>query len=326
MQTKTFDTQHALLLDTPEVPPVTVNGYVPLAAAITSGDIHPLEPCLVAELDHRQLVLPTLALVYHHVAQGRLEDTPWLVVFCCLCNAGAVFDPRVNETAYTFAAQGYYELMVLIADQETRSFWNHLTGECLYGELAGAALHRRSTLQQMRAGDASSRYPDARLVQVEPLASAIRATAERWNTIYRLAEQPAYGEGLLSTLIQEDARLPRHDMGLGVWTATTQRYYPLSRLYAQQYAIVDQLDGRGVVLVFNEDIGLPEIFYADADQVAAHGNEFILDTHRRYSNGILYVDGQPTRPERPHHNAIRWYGFSSIFPECEIYAGNQPAR
>jgi len=110
-------------------------------------------------------------------------------------------------------------------------------------------------------------------------------------------------------------------MGLGIWTATTRRYYPVIRLYEQQNVMIDQLDGRTIVIILNQMIGLPTVFYADTDHVEARGDEYIINAHTRYHNGIVYVDGKPTKPQRPNHNVIRWYAFSGLFPGCEIYGG-----
>jgi hypothetical protein len=314
-----FDAARAIMLDSAETPPVTIQQYRPLAETIADQTIHPAEPCLIATVGDTPVVLPTLAMVYHHVAQGRLADEEWMAAFCCLCNAGSVFDPRYKDTLYSFAPQGYYDLMVLIADQETGSYWNHLTGSCLHGPLAGAALKRLSSLAQMRAGEAAHAHPNALLAIIEDMSAEISATASRWNRVYRLAENPSYGQELLATLKEEDTRRPRHDMGLGVWTSTTQRYYPITTLYAQQNVIIDTVDGRGIVVIFNDEVGLPEVFYADARHVTQRGQEFILDDSARYVRGTLMIDDMPVKPQRPHHNAIRWYAFSSIFPSCEVY-------
>jgi len=77
-----------------------------------------------------------------------------------------------------------------------------------------------------------------------------------------------------------------------------------------------------VVILFDGQVGLPTAFYHEANSVYMRGDEFILGPNAHYGKGILYVDGQPTKVLRPNHNAIRWYGFASIFPNCEIYRRN----
>jgi hypothetical protein len=314
-----FDERRAILLDEPEPNPYTVARYELLAQGLERRAIDPHDPYLVAPVGQTAVLLPMLAMVYHHVAQGWLNDRPWLAAFCCLCNAGTLFDPRLRGQVHTFAAQGYYDVMVLLADQQTQSYWNHLTGTCLYGPLAGATLERLDALIMMTAGEALAAYPDAQVAVIDSMTDEEKAIAERWNQVYRLPVEPAYGEGLLRTIADEDNRLPRHDMGLGIWTPTTQRYYSITWLYQQQGVIVDEVDGQRVAILLDEEVGLPVALYADASGVEKHGDEFIFSSGARYRKGLMMVNGQFVRPPRPNHNVIRWYAFAAIFPDCEIY-------
>lgn len=314
-----FEEQRAILLDAPEPYPFTVKHYLSLGSALAKGNLLPEDHCLVAVVNQTTIVLPTVAMVYHHVAQGELNGLNWMVAFCCLCNSGSVFDAKYKGSVYHFAAQGYYDVMVLIADQETQSYWNHLTGECLHGELAGAELIRLNGLLQMRAAEALSAYPQAQFVLIDDLSDEETTTAERWNTIYRLPENPNYGDGLNGTGAITDDRLPRHDMGLGLWTATTTRYYSILELYENDGLIVDTVDGRTVIVTVDPDIGLPTAFYSDVDNVSKSYDKILLGDDTYYSKGMIYVNNERARMERPNHNAIRWYAFSALFPNCEIY-------
>lgn len=317
--TSTFDPQRAILLTEPEPEPFRMGSMIPLSDGLKQGIVPAQAPYLVAQIGDSVMLLPMLAMVYHHVVQGTLGGVPWMAAFCCLCNSGTVFNPQVDGKVHTFAAQGFYDVMVLLADQETQSYWNHLTGKCLHGTHEGAALERIGSLVQMRAAEALTLHPDAQVVLAEHMTAEETATAERWNSVYRLPEVPKYNEGLLATTVHEDTRLPRHDMGLGIWTAHTQRYYGIHSIYQGQNVLLDDVDGRQVVIVYNEAIGLPRAFYFDTTRIEQRGDEWLLAPNAVYRGGILYVDGKPTKPQAPNHNAIRWYAFASIFPNCEIH-------
>lgn len=314
-----FDSKRAILFDEPDTPPFSVQHYLPLTTALEQEKVYPQDHCLIAVVNDAIIVLPTLAMVYHHVAQGQFGDLHWMVAFCSLCNAGSVFDATYEDKVYHFAAQGYYETMVLIADQQTQSYWNHLTGTCLHGELAGATLSRLSSLLQMRAADALAAYPQAQFGLIETLSAEEIALAERWNIVYRLPENPDYGAELLGTATTEDNRLARYDMGLGLWTAHTRRYYPILKLYENNKPIIDKVDGRTVIITLDPDIGLPMAFYYETDHAETAYERITLGEHVSYHKGVLYVGNQPVKAERPNHNAIRWFAFSSLFPGCEIY-------
>ncbi len=320
-ENQAFEKHRAILTDGPNPRPYQVKGYHLLERAMVEQMIAPQEYVLIAIIGDHVVALPMLEMVYHHVAQGQLEGIAWMATYCCLCNGGSVFDACHDGTIYTFAAQGYYDVMVVIADQQTNSYWNHLTGLCLFGDLGGTALTRLGALSQMQAKDALSAYPHAKFTLAEGMSAEEHETAKRWNEVYHLPAQPTFNEGLLATGNKEDTRLPRYDMGLGLWTPHTQRYYPITRLYSEQNIIVDQVDGRQVIIVLNEAVGLPFAFYHESRTVELRDEQVILDHETFYQSNVIYTNGQKSKPDYPHHVAIRWYGFSSIFPNCQIYNG-----
>jgi hypothetical protein len=314
-----FDQKRAILLDAPEVPPLQVHDYLPLNQLLAKHTLAPTEQMLVARIGSATIAVPMLSMVYHHIVQGCFGDQPWIATFCCLCNGGAVFSPILHEHLHTFAGQGYYDAMVLLADQQTGSYWNHLTGICLYGPLAGAALPRLGTLEQASAAQAVARYPHALAAVTAKMREDERATALKWDATYRQAAEPALDDELLTTLSTFDTRLPRYEMGLGLWTQGTQRFYPISRLYEQQNVILDRVDGRRVVILFNDTVGLPMAFYLETEAVHVQPDRIRFSNGAFYQNDGLYVQGKRVTPDAPPHAAIRWYGFSSIFPGCAIY-------
>lgn len=320
--TQTFDAASAILYDEPEVSRFQAAAYSPLKQALAEKEVLKLTPCLVSPLGDHVLVIPTLSMVYHHVAQGEFDGRPWMMTLCALCNAGAVFDPIIDGQTHHFSAQGYHEAMTLIADEETGSYWNHLTGKCLYGPLADKQITRVTTLEQLTAEQALKAYPDAHYVRSSgSLTAGEKETAWTWNEVYRLADVPAWDadDELLATLTQQHSRLSRYDMGLGVWTEKTQRYYPILEIHKAQNIILDVIDNRKVLVTVNEEIGLPTIFYCDTVNASFYGQRLRLDDGQHYENGVLYRHGVPVKAERPYHSAIRWYGFSSLFPGCEIF-------
>ena len=315
--TSNFDANRAILLDEPSPEAFSVQAYLPLAQAIEKNAIYAKEPCLIAMLGDTALVLPTLALVYYHVAQGNYQNQAWMVTYCCLCNAGTLFDATLNEQTFHFAAHGFYDVMVLIADDESKSYWNHLTGECVEGKSKGSSLKRLSALRQTTAQQALIEYPDAVYTTIN-MTQETNDIAEDFHKRFQLPDSPDYG-ALYETLGAEDTRLPQYDMGLGIWTKNTQRYYPMSKLYESNSIVFDEIDGRKVIVCVDDEIGLPTAFYHDARESTQRGGEIFLGDQDVYRKGILYRDGEAVQVERPNYNTIRWHGFASLFPNCEIY-------
>ena len=62
--------------------------------------------------------------------------------------------PAINGTMHHFNYVGLYDGLAVIQDSETRTLWNHITGEALYGPLVGRTLGNMSNLLQMTVSQA----------------------------------------------------------------------------------------------------------------------------------------------------------------------------
>ena len=107
--------------------------------------------------------------------------------------------------------------MVLIGDRETGSWWDHITGECVDGKLAGKRLPV-SPLLHSTAASALAAHPNARIaVGRQSISERIMSVSFDWM-------RRSLGRFLVplakSTMGDEDGRLPRWEIGLGVWSDT----------------------------------------------------------------------------------------------------------
>lgn len=317
---KSFNPNDALLFSEPEFPPFEVRELIPLHQALSEKHVKPDSPLLLAHLGSETLVLPMLAMVYHHVAQGRLGNFAWVASFCALCNAGSIFNAEFEGQIHHFAAQGYYDAMTLLADQQSQSYWNHLTGISLFGKHAGKKLEHRASLLQMSAADILNAYPDAQFA-VDNLNAAELAEAAEWDVNERLVKTPGWegDEQILKSLSREDKRLPRHEMGLGIWTAKTRRYYPIHQIYQKGNLLFDKLEGRTILVYIDPHVGLPMACFCESTHAEWHGDEIHFSGGKIIRKAVLYHHGKALSLERPNQNVIRWHGFSALFPDCEIY-------
>ena len=118
----------------------------------------------------------------------------------------------------------------------------------------------------------------------------------------------------------EDDRRPRMEMGLGVWTDRTHRYYSLESIRARGEVLIDELDGRNILIYVDPISSTPSAFYVDAGEARFEGREVHLDNGSVIRAGkLIGPDGESGTVERPLHIFTRWYGFALTFPGSEIY-------
>ncbi|HBX98743.1 MAG TPA: hypothetical protein DEG93_00140, partial [Gammaproteobacteria bacterium] len=146
--------------------------------------------------------------------------------------------PTIEGQTYNFINSGLYDGLFVLQDTETETLWNHMTGEAVYGLHAGLnmpisnLLHMNvkkalATDQDMEIAISDRRY------NVAGNTAGIAGTYSPDNKDAELMEQ------FIVTLGPEDQRRPRMDMGLGIWTDSSQRYYPLETLRSEGSYLVD---------------------------------------------------------------------------------------
>jgi hypothetical protein len=326
-----YDSRRAVLRETILFHPLLAhaNNTRSLAEALQTDTIAPSDALLVFSLGDTTICLSLAHMIYHHVAQGVLPNgQAWLVSFCVVCNAGMAFDPRVNGTPHHFADGGFYNAMTLLVDRETRSVWNHLTGECLEGAHKGTTLLQIANPLQRTASQVLIEYPEAILV-IDILDESAQKLVDD-NAPTRLSETMTLSERWQKSLVSQDARLPRFEMGLGVWTDTAEKFYPYRTVLMRHNAVLDTFDGRKLLVVASPDDIAPEAFFTTATRYEWYGDDLLLEgggvgEGQVLRRGILYdAHGKVITPERPQQLFQRWYSFILLFEGAPIYADSLP--
>ena len=137
-------------------------------------------------------------------------------------------------------------------DAETGTLWNHITGEALYGELVGHRLPV-SNLLQMNVSQALALDSDMAVA-----ISDLRDDGSRFDN----EELDARFAG---TLGEEDLRRPRMDLGVGVWIERIERFYPVEIIRRQGNALIDELDGRNVLVYVDPQTAIPAALFVGRD-------------------------------------------------------------
>jgi len=184
-----------------------------------------------------------------------------------------VIDGKVHH----YSAGGLYDGLVLLIDDETKTYWDHVTGEAVHGPLVGAKMPMWG-IEMTNVETALQREPDLPVHRSHP---GLMGLLMKWASHLMDGRLPP---GFRKTMAPTDGRLPEMEMGLGVVTDQTQRFYPMSAIGSQ---LDDTLDGRAIQLSLGLD-SVPTAVWS----------------------------GDETRPTQLFS---RWYGFSLTYPECEIY-------
>ncbi len=233
-----------------------------------------------------------------------------------MCNTGVGLTPLVDGKVHHFEFRGVYDGVSILGDRETGSIWHHITGESVYGPLAGKKLPTYNLLQ-MTVRDAIGVYPDL------PIAISDRPiSGEEHPYFVWAAKIPILGQLWRNTMAREDTRRPTMDLGMGVWSDGVQRYYPMESIGAADNIILDELDGRRIAVYYSPTAHAPDAIYIDATAAEWDGRVLRFDNGFSLRDRTLYdANGRARLIERPRQLFTRWYGYALTFPETEVYIG-----
>jgi len=257
-----------------------------------------------------------------------------------VCNSGTSLVPTVDGRTHHFYHVGIHDALFVMQDAETKTLWNHITGEAVYGPLVGRSIGPISNLLHMTVKQALAMDPATRVAISDQMYFA---GGRRFGTVSRGPRAGGSGNGegarlgpspdnpnaamtdrFAATLGKEDLRRPRMDMGLGVWTGTTSRYYAIDRIRARGEAFLDRIDGRTVLIYVEAVSNTPAALFVNARSARREGRGVRLDDGSRVESGVLTDRTGGRQPvERPQQMFTRWYGFSLTFPGCEVFGDEQ---
>ncbi len=220
-------------------------------------------------------------LCYHHCVQGELGGLPYVVSFCSVCNGGVGFNPTLEGQVHHFSCGGLNRGQSLLIDDETHSYWEPLTGECVHGRLAGKRVEVFS-VDLCTVSEALKRDPDLScMVADRGLAQVVFG---RFG-MFRMRGKGFLPPGFKGTMGGEDTRRPRMEQGLGVVVLKEARFYPESVIAGSGDAFEDAWGRRRLRVRLRED-GFP---------------------HASWDDGSAPLQFQ-----------VRWYAFAFSYPDCRV--------
>lgn len=210
------------------------------------------EPALVISIKGQAKAYPLNMLTVHEISNDTLANTPLLVTYCPLCNAGLVFDRRLKyrgkEQTLEFAVSGMLRNSDMVMyDRQTESWWQQLLGQALVGKFAGAELEIIPSLI-ISVNEFFERYPDGKILSRN--TGNPRAQFQYGQNPYHRYDAP---EGLPYEHFfpheQLTEQLPPMERVVDIRVGKKYKVYPLS-IIAHHGVINDQFEGKSVVLFY----------------------------------------------------------------------------
>ncbi len=226
--------------------------------------------------------------------------------------------PSIDGNVHRFAEHGLYNGLFLMRDEESGTYWDHMTGEAVYGPLVGSTLEV-SYLMQSTVAQVLGRDSEA-LIALSDQGRAMR-TDEQMTLGGLLGSIGGRLSRLFSSTVEEeDDRRPTMDLGMGIWDGEEARYYPYDRITADGNAVLDNFAGRRVVVYLDPSAYALAAAYIDADGITWEDKVLRFSDGSYIEGGVFHdTSGERAQIERPRQVFTRWYGFALTFPETEIY-------
>jgi hypothetical protein len=306
--------------------PFVVTSTRAIRDALRAGDVAADTDVLITTTASGPLALLTEQMAYHHIAQGGANGQDWLVSFCVVCNTATRLVPTVNGAAARFVAVGAYNGMLVMQDQTTGTIWNHVTGEALYGPAVGTTIGPPANVLHATVKQVVAAAPNARIAisnRAYFAGGKRHGTLEGISLLGRRHGRPdprtGLSTGFIGTLDTEDTRRPRMDLGLGIWWDGGSRYYPRDVIRQHGDALLDNLDGRTLLVYIDPSTSTPAAMFVNATRVRVDGSKVKLDAGTVRDGVLLDPRGRSVDVERPTQVFTRWYGFALTFPGTPIY-------
>ncbi len=315
-KSNTFDVGRAVLEDYLAGTSLPTRLDVATSEPLIAGRLPLDAPLLTFETDGVLYTFPMSVVLSYNVIQGDF-DQPWVMTFCNACNTGMVFDPVVDGRKLHFNRRGSYDGLLIIWDQETNSYWQHITGECLFGSSAGQQLRQIANTRQMRVAEALN-HPQPML-----LTSPLTPEQEKHSRFAeKMRHKPEIAEPMImATLASEDTRRPRFELGLGVWDGKMSIFFPLVFMHTHDNARIVDFNGLRMLVYHAPEAVSPVAVYVDDSIKTAYweGDVLRLNGGAYIKHDMFYrADGRSKPLNCPHQLLMRWYGFAATFPGCGI--------
>ncbi len=267
------------------IPSIDSPTFLPPDAVNTiKGD----EPVITIEILGHQRAYPLAILLYHEIVNDQIEDFPFVVTYCPLCNASRVFDRRLGNEVLEFGTTGLLRYSDLVMyDRQSESWWQQFLGEAIVGAHAGAKL--KPLPARIESLDAfAARAPNGEVLAPPPV---LRSYGTNPYIGYDSSSWPFLYDGTY------DGPIPP----LAYVVAIGDQAWPLDQIRESgtiTYADI-KINWTGQARSVLDKRQIKEARLIDTVSVTRHGEPFPFDTpfafafKAFYPDGIIHVEESP---------------------------------
>lgn len=298
------------------------------------------EPVIALSVDGTQKAYPLNVLTFHEIANDVIANIPIAVTYCPLCNAGVVYDRRLNLRGKTYvldlAVSGMLRKSDMVMwDKQTETWWQQLTGEGLVGTLQGQQLNVLVS-QIISVEEFFDSYPEGQIM-VSPVK-------ENYDGEYGTNPYVKYdslgNQGSKFFDGPPDSRLPAMERLIDVENGGKYKVYPFSSIKRKR-VINDDFEGKHLVIFYTaktvsvldaalikdaRHVGTATVFSSVVDgktmifkrkrgKFIDHATGSVWDITGKCVEGALKGKQLVTEPHS-NHFAFAWLAF---YPDSKIY-------
>jgi len=187
------------------------------------------QPVIAIELNGESRCYPLNMLSYHEIVNDSIGNTLISVAYCPLCNTAYVFNRKLKydnkEYTLKFGTSGMLRMSNLVMwDEQTETWWQHITGEGVVGELTGVKLDMIPA-NIISLGNYINFYPEGKTLM--PTKDSTYETKYKYNNYVKY---DSIGNKPFLFFNEIDSRLPAMEYVISIEENNKKKAFPLRTL------------------------------------------------------------------------------------------------
>jgi len=214
---------------------------------------------LAIEHNGKAKAYPIRILVYHEIANDKINGKPIVVSYCPLCGTGMIFDANVAGSVKEFGVSGLlYNSDVLMYDRQTESLWSQIEMTAVSGRLKGTEL-KPLPMEHTTWGAWKEKHPNSLVLS--------RDTGFRRN--YNRTPYPGYESSsrVFFPVAHQNSDYHPKEWVVGVELNGEAKAYPFKELKKANTPFDDTVGGKEITIHFDKSSNSAFVTEKDGEKI-----------------------------------------------------------